>query len=289
MTAGRNEGLGMVFAGLAASSYAISSVMAGVAYGEGTNPATVVTGRFTFAAIIVLTFLLLSRRALTLPPQSFLLMAGMIVGSLGTATGYMSAIDYIPVSLAVLLFYTFPLLVAVAESLIERRPLSPALLIALLLGFVGLALALGPDFSSLDWRGIAFGLLAAFSSLPLFLCGRQLVLRYDAITVAVQVNLLSLVLAFLFAVLGEGLALPTSDSGWLLLLGCCGFFASAFLLQLYAVRNASAGSAAMVFNAEPLVTILIAWFLLGQALDGLQWVGVILVFAALSLLVKVKG
>lgn len=289
MTRLRGEALGLVFAGGAASSYAVSAVMSGLAYVHGTNPMTLVTGRFAFAALLVCALLLSWRRSFVLPRESWPLMAGMVAGSLGTAIGYMSAIDYIPVSLAVLIFYTFPMLVALAEGILERRAPSYRLLLALLVGFLGLAFALGPDFSALDWRGVAFGLLAAFSSLPLFLCARRLVLRYDAVIVAAQINLVSLVLTLLLAIFGQGLAFPGSASGWLYLLGACGFFASAFMLQLYAVRNASAGSAAMVFNAEPLLTILIAWFFLGQVLGWLQWLGVGLVFLALSLLVDRKS
>ncbi len=289
MAAGRNEGLGLTLAAAGAVSYALSTVLAGLAYGEGTNPQTLVACRFSLAALVVVSLLLLWRRPWRLPAGALPLMAGMIAGSLGTAFGYMSAIDFIPVQLAVLLFYTFPLFVALVEGLLNRRAPSRRLLLALLVGFFGLALALGPDFSQLDWRGIALALLASLSSLPLFICGRVLVLRYDAVTVAAQVNLCCLVLAFLLAGASDAITFPGSLPGWLFLLGACGFFASAFLLQLYAVRNASAGSAAMVFNAEPLLTILIAWLFLGQVLGGLQWLGVGLVLGALCLLVDRKG
>ncbi|MEQ8655276.1 MAG: DMT family transporter [Kiloniellales bacterium] len=289
MAIGRGEGLGLVLAGAGAASYAVSAVLTGLAYGEGINPMTLVASRFSLAALVVCILLVTWRRSIVLPRAAWPLLAGMVAGSLGTAIGYMSAIDYIPVSLAVLIFYTFPILVPLAEAALERRAPSLRLLLASLVGFAGLAFALGPDLSGLDWRGIAFGLLAAFSALPLFLCGRRLVLRYDAVAVAAHINLISLTLAFLMAVLGAGIAFPGTAVVWLYLFGVCGFFASAFMLQLYAVRHASAGSAAMVFNAEPLLTILIAWFFLGQALGWVQWLGVGLVFFALSLLVNRKG
>ncbi len=289
MTIRSGEGLGLALALAAACSYSFTAVLAGLAYLEGTNAATLVAFRFTLAGLLVFALLHLWRRPWTLPREAYRLMAGVVAGAMGTATGYMSAIQYIPVSLAVLIFYTFPLLVAVVEGLLERRAPSQRLLLALLVGFVGLGLALGPDFSDLDWRGIAFGVLASCSSLPLFLCARRLVLRYDAVLVAAYVNLFALVLAFLLAVTTYGIALPGSGAGWLFLLGACCFFAAASLLQLYAVRNASAGSAAMVFNAEPLLTILIAWLFLDQALGGLQWLGVAMVLGALFLLVGRKG
>ncbi len=188
---------------------------------------------------------------------------------------------YSPLSLAVLIFYTFPFTVAPTEALLEQRTPSTRLVVALAGEFTGLALVLGLDFSDLDWHGLGFGLWASLSSIPLFLCARRLVLKHDAITIAGCGSLTALVLMLLFLLLSNSVGLPGTIQGWSFLIVACGFFASAFLLQLYAVRNASAGSAAMVFNAEPLLTIVIAWLFLGETLGGLQWIGVALALGAI--------
>jgi len=76
-----------------------------------------------------------------------------LVYFLGTGC-YLSSILYLPVSLAVLVFYTYPLMTVVFESALDRR--LPRLLdvVAFLVAFGGLALALQVSFAGLDPRGI---------------------------------------------------------------------------------------------------------------------------------------
>ena len=75
--------------------------------------------------------------------------------------GYQGSVAFIPVSLAALVFYTFPLLVGAVCGRGRTRSHDRRQGAALLAAFLGLALALGPEFGALDWRGIALALLAA--------------------------------------------------------------------------------------------------------------------------------
>ncbi len=289
MVGAGKETLGLALAAAAAASYSLSAVLAGIAYQHGNEPGSLVAVRFLFAVLVVLPLLLLKRRPVTLPVSSLPLLAGMVLGSIGTAVGYMSSIRYIPVSLAVLVFYLFPLLVTLSESLLERRRPSPWLLLAVVLGFSGLSLALGPDFASLNLVGIGYALLGAFSCIPLFICARLLVLRHDTLTLAVHINFAAFALVMLWLLGNSSLVIPTSLWGWGSLAIASATFVCGFLLQLSAVQKAPPGPAAIMFNAEPLLTILIAWFFLGQRLSDWQWLGAGMVLGALLLLVSRKG
>src|SRR3546814_14457321 len=73
----------------------------------------------------------------------------------------MGSIFYIPASLAVLIFYTFPLLVAVGARWTEGEPVGGTKLVGLAVAFAGLAIALGVELGDLDPRGIALAGMAA--------------------------------------------------------------------------------------------------------------------------------
>ncbi len=289
MAEGGNKTLGLALAAGAAAAYSLSAVMAGISYQHGNEPASLVAARFFFASLVILPLALITRRSLALPASSLMLLAGMVLGSIGTAIGYMSSIRYIPVSLAVLIFYLFPLLVTLSESLLQRRAPSLWLLLAVALGFLGLSLALGPDFATLDTVGIGFALLAAFSCIPLFICGRILVLKHDTLSLAVHINFAAFALVMLLLLGNSSLVIPASPWGWGSLALACLCFAAGFLMQLSAVRRALPGPAAMMFNTEPLLTVFIAWLFLGQSLSAWQWLGAGLVLGALLLLVGRKG
>jgi len=289
MTASPAERLGLSMAAASAACYALSAVMAGLAFSEGNEPGTLVTGRFLTALLLAYPLVLWRGRPLALPAGALLLVAGVVAGSLGTAGGYMAAIRHMPVSLAVLVFYTYPLVVTIGECVLQRRPPGLRLVVALLLGFVGLGLALGADLSALTLAGFGYGLLASASCTLLFLCGRRLTAPHATLALFAHVNLACFVL-MLSIVLAQGaLVLPVSLTGWGGLLASCLAFAAAFLLQLQAVKRAPPEPAALIYNAEPLITILVAWLFLGQLLSGLQWLGVGLVLTALFLLVGRKG
>ena len=75
---------------------------------------------------------------------------------------YLASVVFIPVSLAVIIFYTFPILI-LAITVISGRERAGATRWLIVAGvFTGLILVIGPEFSTLDWRGVA---LAGISSL----------------------------------------------------------------------------------------------------------------------------
>ena len=77
--------------------------------------------------------------------------------------GYLSSVFYISVSLAVLLLYTYPLMVGIASPLLGRERMTWVKALCLIGAFAGLVVASSEGFGALDWRGIAFALAAAGS------------------------------------------------------------------------------------------------------------------------------
>src|SRR3546814_12772606 len=73
----------------------------------------------------------------------------------------MGSIFYIPASLAVLIFYTFPLLVAVGARWTEGEPVGGTKLVGLAVAFAGLAIAPGVELGDLDTSGIVLAGRAA--------------------------------------------------------------------------------------------------------------------------------
>jgi drug/metabolite transporter (DMT)-like permease len=278
-----SAGLGVAAAFAAATVYAATTILAALSYRAGGNPQTLLASRFLVTALAVgLTAAALGRSfrvPRTLWPA--LLLGGF--GLMGMSAGYIGSVDFIPVSLAALLFYVFPLLVATASAVVDRQPLRPVALLAYLLAFGGLALALGPSFEALDWRGIALALGGAAGAAVMFLGTRRLTRSLDA---AVATTLLSLVAGALAVALLYGTGgprFPGGGSGPWLLAALCLAFVLALVLHVEAIRSAGPARVAMIFNFEPALTVLIAALWLGESLSWPQLGGVGLVLAALIL------
>ncbi len=110
-----------------------------------------------------------------------------------------------------------------------------------------------------------------------------------ATTISLTANLGTVVLCVATApLLFGGLALPGGSEGRLALTAVCGFYTLALLLQFAALRIASAPAVAILFNLEPVISILVAAALLGEVLSVDQYAGGALVVAGLLLYSRPK-
>ena len=273
--------LGLLAALFSACLYAVATLSAALAYDAGSNPATVIWIRFLFSSTTLFLVALALRRRLRPARRDWLPLVGVALGAFGTTNGYLTSVAFIPVSLAVLIFYTFPLVVGIAEPLIQRRRVGARVLLCSLVAFAGLALALGPSFDSLDWRGILLAAVASGAALIAFLATGKLSPQADSIGSSALTLFACFLGMCLVLPLTSSFSLPQATIGWLGLAAAAVLFMAAYFLQLLALRLAPAGPVALIFNVEPALTVVLAWLILSTSLNLVQAIGVALVIAAL--------
>jgi len=274
-------GFGVALASFSAAVFGFGTTFAFLAYEGGSNPLTVVLLRTAAFVVVVGAILAMlgrirrpSRRALT----GTLWMAVMLIM---VAIGYQGSVAYIPVSLAALVFYSFPLLVGLIAVASRRDRMTLGKGAALLAAFVGLGLALGPGFEVLDWRGIALALVAAVGMALTMTFGGEATRDEDALLMSVITNFLMLIALAVFVAAGGGLALPVTRLGTFSTVGLCLTYVVAYVcwfLALGLVRPVRLGA---LFNIEPLVTLVVAWLVLGERLSAVQLFGAALVLVAI--------
>ena len=104
--------------------------------------------------------------------------AHILRGVLGTTSliAYFYAIAGLPLATAQTLNYTSPIFLAIATTVVLREPLSRTLLVAILLGFAGVAILLQPNFQggreAAAMLGLASGVLSAWAYLSVRTLGR---------------------------------------------------------------------------------------------------------------------
>ena len=135
--------------------------------------------------------------------------------------------------------------------------------------------------------GLIFALAAAGASITV-LVSRRLAGLHDVFSITVYVNLGgALLLAGALVPLG-GFSLPYAFTGWAGLVGASAFYAVAIVVQFAAMGLSCPDRLGprldLVSYAEPLLTIAIAAVILGELLAPVQFLGALLVTAALVLL-----
>lgn len=278
-------GAGLVL--LSAMGFATNILVANMAYRDGIDVHTINAARHIVTVTLLFLFLKLRGKQLKLPPRErytgFFL--GISVFMMGV--GYLGATQYIPVSVAVLIFYTSPFMVAVIARFTENEPITPIRFLAIAIAFIGLVLAMGiQSVEGLNWYGIAFGFLAAFGATSFFIISSVAIRTADSQTVNIHCLTAGTVLYVAFMLFRGGPAEHIVPAGWFKmgLSGLALFIAYATLfigLEIIGPVKTS-----MLLNAEPIITIILAALLLGERLAFAQLIGAGLVIAGIILITR---
>jgi drug/metabolite transporter, DME family len=204
------------------------------------------------------------------------------------------AFDRITVALALLGFYTYPALVAIANVALGRERLDTPRVVALGLALLGMvavvASQLDPN-AGIRFDALGFGLaLAAAVSQMVFVVisrdGYREVPTEQAMTTVLLVTVVGATALALLTGQADTLVLPFQQPSILPLLLFTGIFAAAIpsLAFLAGLRVIGGTRAGILMLFEPVVGVLLAAWLLGEALAPIQLVGAILILAAAVIL-----
>jgi len=277
-----NSLVGVALAIAAAVSFAANTTLARIAYDGGSNVMTVLTVRTILAGLVVLALLTLSRGPLKLPLRKRLAAFGIGLVLALYSYGMMSAIKFIPVALAVLIFYTYPLLTTVYLWLSGRERINWRSGVAVLVAFIGLILALDIGGASLNLRGVGFAALAALGITAVVILNSRLVGGGDSRPVTLHMmSSAAIVYISVTLALGE-FALPAGAPGWWAFSAGPVFYAFAITALFVAMSKLGPIRTTLTMNLEPISSMIFGFALLGQVLTGWQMFGAGLVIAAVS-------
>lgn len=274
--------VGRVIALGAAVFYGFNTTLSRLAYDTGTNPLSLTLFRFVGSALLLVVIVLLWRKScrLAVAPLTFLL---CVCGMVGTSIGHLGAVNFIPVSLSAIIFYTFPLQVAAYKRIAQRQPVTRNELIAFLVAFAGIGIALGPDFHEFDPIGIALAFGGSVSAALFILSYEHFPANTDSIVATLWIMLASVALCLLALPLGFELAPPGEPVGWVYLAAITLTSVTAFVLSLRAIDRVGGATFALFLNFEPVIIFLLAWIVIDEALSPERIAGIGLIVFALFL------
>lgn len=286
VTAGRGRGFGLGLALLSALAFGGSGVAAKPLIEAGLDPLHVVWLRVAGAALVMLP-VAWRHRSLVRARPALLLGYGLLAVA-GVQACYFAAISRIPVGVALLVEYLAPALVLGWVRFVQRRPVSRAAALGVVLAVGGLACVVEV------WSGLRFDTLGLLLALGAACCqvgyfvlsdqgsdaGEQAPPPLGVIAHGLLVG--TLVLTFVSRPWGMDWALLTRDAPMdgtpvpaVLLLVWIVLFATvvAYVTGVLSVRSLSPQIAVVVACLEAVVATGLAWILLGEHLSLPQIVG----------------
>ena len=263
--------------------YGFNISFAALAAQDGVSGPVLVAYRIMTMMVLAIAAHALLRTAFHIPKGD---RAGVILiglTSIGVGVGYLSAVAFIPVTVAAVIFYTFPILIVIATPFIDKRPLTPTMLFVTILAFIGVVMVVGPAIDALDWRGIVLAFVASIAAAIQFFAGtrcRNTTLQSKIL----GVQIVALPFTLMIAMVAGGMKPPSVLLNSSLAVGLTiGGFMLGFLFQMLALNRIPASAAGLAFCAEPVVAAITSVLVLNERLGPLQYAGGALVIAAIML------
>jgi drug/metabolite transporter (DMT)-like permease len=283
--ADRRPRLGYALAAVAAAMFALNGSLARYLLDDGVSAAHLSQLRATLAFLLLAGALaVVDRRRLRIARRDVPRMAWLgVVGLALVQFSYFAAIDRLPISVALVIQFTGPLIVLLWLRIVHGRRLRPSLYGAVALSVVGSALVVEIfDAHGLDGLGVLFAVIAALT-FAVYLVGFERAGRtYDAFTTLAW----GLGFATLFWLLvSPPWSLPLGDVAdprnaalvlGVVVVGTLG----PFLLSVSALRHLPAARVGVVATLEPVLATMMAWAIHGESLAAGQLAGGLLVVAA---------
>lgn len=286
----------------AASLFGTLGPLSRFAYDAGMEPLTFVAWRALIGLVATIAFAWwrISRGAerLTRPgdldrgARVSILVAGLMGFSLNL--GMFISFNLVTVALALLGFYTYPVIVAVVNVALGRETLDRGRVVALGLAVAGMVAVVASQLdpaAGIRFDALGFGLaLGAAVSQAVFVVisrtGYQRVPASQAMVVIIGSTVVYSVTIAALTGVGFALTYPLRDPSILPLLAFSGLFAAAIpsILFLAGIRQIGGTRAGIVMLFEPVVGVALAALLLDEGIAPIQIAGGLAILAAAIIL-----
>ncbi len=279
--------MGIGCALLAAALYGLVPNFVRGAFNHGIPAVEATFFRTTVIALVFALIAILQREKFHIPRAARKMFAGQALATLVISVSYLASVQFIPVGLAVIIFFSFPVFLMLLSPLVEGHFPSLWQILIALLAFTGLIIAIGPSFGELDVRGVGLAVLAALGGVIQFFTGRSISRHMTPAVFGSLVHIVIWPATLLVALLaGDGTLqfLSGGDDtgiGVYFLIGVAAVYVVAYMAQMLSLRYAPASTVAPFYNLEPIVTTVFAGLLFGERLTFNQYGGGGIVLAAL--------
>lgn len=247
--------------------------IARLAYDTGADGLSIAWPRTWLLVLLLLGFVWLTGRRLRLPRSAWphCLGAGAMLAYM--FYGNIAAVAYVPAPVVALLFFIYPPLTTLLVAVLDRKWPSLGRLAAVGLAFAGLAVMLGASLGGLDWRGVALaGGAGAMTAVNVVWVARRLG-AYDAVVVMTYMSVVAACCLTVVAIALGGPPWPTATSGWAALAAAAVLQAVSIPLFYVALPLIGPERSGVLNNLQPVATIVVAYLVLGEAMQPVQFLG----------------
>jgi drug/metabolite transporter (DMT)-like permease len=282
---------GVFLVALGATTYGMLATFVKMAYSEGYTTAEVTTSQFVLGIIGILlinTFQKIKHKDKVVkatPKNIFsLMLAGTSLGM--TSLFYYLAVKYIPVSIGIVLLMQTVWMGVLLEMILEKKLPSKQKVIAVFIVLIGTVLAtniINNDIK-LDWRGLAWGVMAAASFTTTMFTANRVATEISSAQRSLYMLLGGAIIVFSFAFVTQITPFNLEIfMKWGIVLSLFGTIIPPMLMNAgFPLTGIGLGS--IVSALELPVSVMMAYVLLNEKVIFSQWVGIVLIILAIIIM-----
>ncbi len=261
-----------------------------LAFEFGISPTTLIALRLLVSSLTISIPVALLKRNLLRIERTHLLpfLALGVVGTAFQRIAYFYSIDLTTVTVAAILFYTYPILVTIYSSLLLKEKITSLAKFSIILAFSGVVLVVRTyDVSklSINFFGVISGVLSSILFVLYFFITKKLRMNYTNWTLILYGDGIGalVMIPLVFFSLSEILNYPIQL--WSLILAIAWFPSlMAYLMYSYALKKIESAKGSTLGVLEPLSAALFSVIILGEAFELPQIVGITLTLTGVALL-----
>lgn len=282
-----NKSIWVLIALAASTMFAIVAPFTINAEQAGLLPAYAVVYRYVIIILITTPFILLfARHYFKFNRQQFWLVILQSCAAATLSLTYMASFSFIPLSLAVIIFFTAPIITLMVVPFVFGHQLSATKVAIFFVAFIGLVFVVGPEFSNLNGLGITLAFVAAICGVVQLLCMSKLVKEISSIALIYSVHLVAMFISFfvLATLIYTGNIAPPVAFNINMstnLVGIVAFYMLAYILLTMVAKYLQPATIGFVSNVEPIITVALAIWLFNETFSDIQAFGVAIVLSAL--------
>ncbi|MBS9523046.1 DMT family transporter [Litoribacter ruber] len=283
---------GVLLVFLGASSFGVLSSIVKLAYKDGFSLGEVTGVQAFFGTMLLWTIYFFQQKSKSVPRTKKAFKPKLRVILMGTSTGLVSIFYYkcvqsVPASIAILLLMQFTWMGVVLDMVFSRKfpsKLQTLSVIGVLLGTLLAGNVLHQGFENIQLVGIFYGLLAALSYSCFLMINNRVGNQYPpALKSALM---LTGACILIFSIFPPVFLWNGSLGNGLLVFGILLALFGTVIPPLFFAKGIPVVGltlSSILSAAELPVAVFMSWFILNETVLGIQWLGVILILAAIIL------
>ncbi len=279
--------MGVVYILISGIAFGLLPWFSRIALNHGVEPIGLLTVRFLGAMSCLVLFHLFIRRNIPWPSRKMFVKL-LIFGAIGYAPQsllFATGVERIDISLATIIFYTYPVMVVLLSWLILKHVPSRAVVVSLMTAVVGAAMTAG-QIQAGSWTGVTLMFIAALWYAISIIVVSHVFPDVDAF-MSVTVIMIGAAFANVVFWLFTRAELPSDVQGW------SAAFAAAIISTVIAlsflfigIQRIGPGQASVLSTIEPVVSITVGVIALNESITAVRVLGAILVVIGVAMMAQ---